>query len=288
MRKAGSITDARLARRFGDYLLVNGIGNRVDAPEDGGGIWIHDDDHLEAARRELEEFLADPGSLKYQKARQAGELRKQEEKEQELARKRFVDVRTTWARKQGASSAPITITLIIVCVLLFMSDDPRVQRALMMATGYGRLLRDLGAGQVWRLVTPVLMHGSFLHIGFNMLWLYTLGGQIERRRGSWPFVMLFLAIAILSNLTQYVWRGPAFLGMSGVVYGLFGYVWMQSRYGRSQDLWIDRNSAVLLVGWLVVCMTGALGPVANGAHVGGLVAGGVLGGGPFLRRISRR
>src|SRR5690606_20479927 len=125
----------------------------------------------------------------------------------------------------------------------------------------------LQAGELWRLVTPVLLHGSLLHLGFNMLWLYGLGSQIEAGRGTWPFLGLMLVFAVASNLTQYLWAGPHFLGMSGVVYGLFSYVWMQSRYMPKPDLWIDKGNAVILIVWLFLCMTGLLGPIANAAHV---------------------
>jgi GlpG protein len=76
--------------------------------------------------------------------------------------------------------------------------------------------------------------------------------------------------------------------MSGVVYGLFAYVWMHARYMRAPDLWIDKNNTILMIGWLLACMTGLLGPVANAAHVGGLIAGGIAGSGPFLKQRLRR
>lgn len=296
MRKAGSISDAKQATRFGDYLLARGIKNRVDAPEDGGGIWIHEDAQLEEAKRELARFSTEPAHSRYDRASEAEAIRTHYRREQEVAKRRYVDVRTTWGRQRRSGSMPLTVGLIAVCVGLFLlrqfaATSPEVVRflsALFIARAPGLLAYHLQQGEVWRLVTPILMHGSLLHLGFNMLWLYNLGGQIEVHRGRLGFVLLVLSTAIVSNLTQYMWEGPRFLGMSGVVYGLAGYVWMQGRYSRTPDLYIDKANAMILLGWLFLCMTGLVGPVANAAHVGGLIAGLVAGSGPLLRRQLRR
>ena len=293
MRKAGEIPEAAQARRFGDYLLSRGIENRVDDTLGGGAIWILDDAHLAPAQAELAEFLAAPEDPKYQKHREAEATRRRAAREQELAQKRFIDVRARLARRGRPS---VTVTIIALCVGLFalfsFGSGPgvvRLHNKLLFASGPGRLFLDLEAGQVWRLVSPVFLHAGFIHLGFNMLWLYNLGRQIEVMRGRRLYVALLFGVAVVSSLTQYVWEGPYFVGMSGVVYGLFAYVWMQARFMSSPDLWIDKNNSILIMGWLLACMTGLLGPVANAAHVGGLIAGGIAGSGPFLkRRLSRR
>ena len=84
-------------------------------------------------------------------------------------------------------------------------------------------LPEVRHGEIWRLFTPILMHGDFLHIFFNMLWLRDLGSMIEGRQGTWLFALQVLVFALISNMVQYILSGPSFLGMSGVVYGLFGY-----------------------------------------------------------------
>jgi GlpG protein len=78
-------------------------------------------------------------------------------------------------------------------------------------------------------------------------------------------------------LAQYLIVGPAFGGMSGVVYALAGYVWMRGKYDRTSGLYLDSQSVTILLVWLVVCFTGAVGPVANSAHVAGLITGVVWG-----------
>ena len=299
MRKAGSIDDPALAQRFGDYLLCHGVGNRIDPPDAGGGVWVHDEEHLNEVVEQLQLFLADPGAQQYDRTRDADALRAQDAAEQELAGKRYADLRTSWA-EGGKSRSGITVALIVVCVAVAIL---RAQPELMRGFDVYRALRfyppelALGTGQLWRLVTWCFIHSSLthdgvmqpsgmMHLGFNMMWLWSLGRQVESIHGPWRMLALCFGIAIVSGLAQNFWQGPNFVGMSGVVYGLFGYVWLQAKYALQSGYFIDSFNSLILIGWLVVCMSGAAGGVANAAHVGGLLAGAALGSGPFWR--SRR
>ena len=138
-------------------------------------------------------------------------------------------------------------------------------------------------GQYWRLVTPVFLHFGWLHITFNCLWLWELGGRIERVLGSWNTLGMLLVVAVVSNTGQYLYSGPAlFGGMSGVVYGLLGFGWVAPILQPRWPLQPAPAIVAFMVGWLLLCMTGVMGilgagAVANAAHVGGLVCGGLLG-----------
>src|SRR5262249_21988402 len=66
-----------------------------------------------------------------------------------------------------------------------------------------RGLAELRRGELWRLVTPVFIHFTVAHILFNMLWLFGLGTQLELRYGTSRLALLFLLIAVPSNLCQY-------------------------------------------------------------------------------------
>jgi GlpG protein len=160
-------------------------------------------------------------------------------------------------------------------------------------------LRDLWSGQVWRLATPIFLHFGLVHLLFNMVVLRQFGALIEARRGAWRFLTLVLITAVVSNIAQYYLKitwdngalliraSPAFGGMSGVIYGLFGYLWMKSRYEPSLGLSLNPRMVVLLIAWLFVCMTGMVGPVANTAHVAGLLVGVVIGAAPHLWGLLR-
>jgi len=137
--------------------------------------------------------------------------------------------------------------------------------------------------QYWRIFTPSFLHFGWLHLVFNCLWLWELGGKIERSFGSLVLLAQFFSIAAMSNLAQSMWTGPSlFGGMSGVVYGLLGFCWIESRINPASSLCLPSVLLWFMLGWLFVCMVGLVeavgfGAIANSAHVGGLLAGAFLG-----------
>ncbi|HAG62184.1 MAG TPA: hypothetical protein DCL40_04700, partial [Coxiellaceae bacterium] len=128
----------------------------------------------------------------------------------------------------------------------------------------------------WRLFSPMFLHMSLLHLLFNLYWLYDMGSLIEVKESRWFYVLLLLATALVSHLSQWLLVGPAFGGLSGVVYGLFGYLWFLSRYRPWSGYYMRSDIAYWLLGWMVLGFVGVLGPVANWAHLGGLIAGVML------------
>src|SRR4051812_43432326 len=98
MRHIGSIQDGEVATRFGDYLTAAGVGNEVEQGSSGFSIWVHDDDHVERATRELGEFLSDPSAPRYEEASRAAErVREEDERRRQKLRRNFIDVRTSWS-----------------------------------------------------------------------------------------------------------------------------------------------------------------------------------------------
>lgn len=138
--------------------------------------------------------------------------------------------------------------------------------------------------QWWRFVTPSLLHFSWMHLVFNSLWVWEFGRRIEARLGSLNLLGLYLVSAIFSNGVQFVWEGPSiFGGMSGVVYAFMGFLWAGNMVRPG---WLEPMPQAIfafMVMWLLVGLTGALefvgvGAIANGAHLGGLIIGFILGG----------
>ncbi len=151
-------------------------------------------------------------------------------------------------------------------------------------------LRPIAEGQVWRLWTPMFLHFGVTHLVFNMWALYWFGGLIELRKNPRVLGLLVFFSAPASFVAEYFWdvyqHGPnkflAVGGMSGVIYALFGYVWMKSDYEPESHLHISSRSVGIMLIWLVLCMTGSLGNIANAAHVSGLVFGMMVALGPHL------
>ena len=135
------------------------------------------------------------------------------------------------------------------------------------------------AGQWWRLITPALLHFGLFHILFNGLWVWEFGRRIEFVFGSRYLLALMLVLAAFSNLVQYLSSGPSFFGgLSGVLYGLLGFLWIFNRRHPHPALTMAPGIIGFMLIWLVLGMTGTInvfidGSIANGAHFGGLVAG---------------
>lgn len=137
-------------------------------------------------------------------------------------------------------------------------------------TGIGAVL----SGDFWRPLTPLFLHFGIAHIAFNMLWLWQLGGPLERRLGAPELLVLIAATGVLSNLAQY-FSDPTglFGGMSGVVYALLGYFWTQGRFNPRFGMALRQPIVVMMLIWFVVCWLGLVGNIANMAHTAGLLLG---------------
>lgn len=282
MRQAGTIATKQDADRFANYLLSLGISSKVDGANDQWAIWVHDENQLARSKDELAQFHEQPSDARYLAAEQAAKIARRETAEKlRQARKNYVDMRNEWASPWRRR--PVTLAMIAVCAALALGLFEEFHADLMYSWP------DILAGQVWRLVTPVFLHAPLavnpLHLIFNMWWLYDLGSLIERRLGSIRFAMLALVIALVSNYAQFYMRGPNFVGMSGVVFGLLGYAWVRGRLDPTCGLHVRPDVAFWMIGWMVLCGVGAVGNVANWAHGGGLAAGAALG---YLPHLGKR
>ena len=291
MRRIGTLSDRQEAERFGDYLLTQQIKSQIDSAGNEWAVWVYDEDRLDEARSELEAYRADPQSEKYREAVVAADrLRHEEVRKQTQAKKNTVNMADRW-RRPLIQQIPVTFALIVLSVIAtvgtrFMDDLGAFGGSLTIVSGmdsdgkYTRFPRDyktlpgIRDGQVWRLFTPAFLHGSPLHLIGNMYMTVLMGGVIERMRGSRTMLILFLFTGLVAHLAQLYARGPAFGGMSGVDFGLFGFMWISGTMSRKSDLALPPRFVFIMIAWLVICATGALGiPIANYAHFGGLFAG---------------
>jgi membrane associated rhomboid family serine protease len=91
------------------------------------------------------------------------------------------------------------------------------------------LFVQIREGQVWRLITPIFLHANLLHILFNMLWLWSLGKPVEERLGIPRYLLLMGMVGLGSNVAQYLMSGPLFMGYSGVIAGLAGFIYVRQK-----------------------------------------------------------
>lgn len=190
------------------------------------------------------------------------------------------------------AQAPIVFVFIclavVIALLTSFGQGGPVLRAMMIvdpigvdissvSSKFGLLIASLGNLQLWRLISPDFLHFSEMHLIFNMLMFWFLGGQIESTQGKRRFVGLFLVCSIVPNVAQYLETGPLFGGMSGVVYGLVGYCWLWCRI-RPGELMFPPALMGISVVWLAIGYTPLteallIGRMANSAHLFGLLMG---------------
>jgi GlpG protein len=290
MRHIGHLPGGK-ARVFSDFLVSRGIRNEVERENDGSySIWIHDEDQVAQAQGLLTRFAGDSNAAEFIQAGEAAEkVRASQKLEQEAYRRRIHTRKSVFPKMGGYGVGILTYALIVISVIMFVytkfGTDQDACRPFLISDpelSQGGL-PEVSAGQFWRLFTPIFLHFGPIHIIFNMMWLYQLGCMIEARRGSLQLLGIISFVALISNVAQFmVTRHAAFGGMSGVVYGLAGYVWIRGKIDRSSGLFLDRQSSIILLVWLVICYMGWIPNVANTAHLAGLIAGLICGASIFL------
>lgn len=135
---------------------------------------------------------------------------------------------------------------------------------------------DVFGGHYWSLITSVFVHVNLMHIGFNLSWLLVLGTYMEERYGGRFYALFMLACAFCSSTFELSASGETGVGLSGVVYGIFGFLWGTQLLTKVKHDVLDAGRIWLFVGWLFVCVfltEAGIMPVANAAHVIGLLFG---------------
>jgi len=291
LRQIGTLPKVLDHKVFTDYLLTLGIKSRIDEQPEGWSLWIYNEDHIARASDELRSCLSRPEDPRYRDAVEAAlAIRRKQEQLDRQFRKNYREVSDLWAYP-GFRRRPLTFALVAVCLVVFLLQQSPDKLWMQQRLGFVTLhveqghfrdngLADILHGEVWRLVTPIFMHVNVWHIFFNLLWLIALGTMIEVRRGTLRLAVLILISAVISNLGQYLWMDRTnpgephlFEGFSGVIYALFGYIWMKGLYQPEQRMFLHPNSIMIMLLWLVLCMTNALGPIGNAAHFMGLIVG---------------
>lgn len=298
MRQIGRLEDARAAQAFADYLLTLGITTKVDEAEGRATVWVHREDQVPVARDEFGRFVAEPADPRYHDAtREARSIRRHAEELERRHARNTIDLGEQLGNPLVAG--PVTRVVAILCVTAFLTDwlasmfggiqlKPWLHFSNWTVLPNGLAVSDgiqaIKGGQFWRAVTPILMHGSLLHLLFNLYMWMQLGRILEARLGSLTFLLLVTGIALVSNFAQAAYpevftlpmarRGPApFEGISGVVFGLFGFAWARGRLDPVSGVRLGANFVTTSLLWLVICMTGVAGTTANTSHVVGLIAG---------------
>jgi GlpG protein len=292
MRLIGHLKTETSAKTFGAYLTSVDVPNLVEPEADGSwAVWVHNEDQIPEGQAALDQFQCNPADAKFQEApKKAAALEQKLRVQEGIARKRTFSRDSIWPQM---SLGPLTLVLIVVSVLVtltgFMTPIwPDAMRWLAISEFTpAAMLPEVRHGQLWRLITPIFIHFGLLHLLFNMMMTRDLGSIIEIRQGTGKLALMVLALGIASNLGQFFLAGPAFGGMSGVLYGLFGYIWIRGRVDPASGLTISSSSALIMLAWYFLCLAGLIGSVANGTHTVGLLVGMAWGALPMLHPRRR-
>ena len=193
-------------------------------------------------------------------------------------------------RKLPIITASLLAISLYVAFISRLGIDLEAIRPFFISWYFNQGLPEVRHGEIWRLVTPIFIHFGLMHLAFNLIMTWQLGELLERSFGALRFTALVVALAVISNLAQFFTTGPLFGGLSGVLYGLFGYFWIASRFNPLFAYRINPGAVKMLLIWFVLCwfdFFGLLGniKVANMAHTGGLLLGMLL---AFIGALSSR
>jgi len=130
------------------------------------------------------------------------------------------------------------------------------------------------AGQYWRLLSPMLLHGSLVHLGFNMYALFILGRRLERFFGHYRFLALYLISGFAGNILSMLLTKDASLGSSTAIFGLLGaegvFIYQHRELlGERANRALQQIIQVAVINLIIGLSPG----IDNWGHVGGLFGG---------------
>jgi rhomboid protease GluP len=187
----------------------------------------------------------------------------------------------------SANAAVVIFTVVLYVISWALTQrlaSASLQSAPPLGGISGGVLVELGAkgpwifaGQYWRLVTAIFLHGGLLHIGFNLWVLYDVGGMVESLFCGPKYIVMYLASGVFGFIVSALWSPfTTSIGASGAIMGLIGVLIGASFHLGSTGRDLRRRLWV----WVVYIAIFGLLPifsVDNAAHLGGFLAGLLLG-----------
>jgi membrane associated rhomboid family serine protease len=192
----------------------------------------------------------------------------------------------SWKR---ITARPITYVLIgvsVIWTLVLLAAENDDWRAFGISDGF----RVFG-GDYWSLFTSVFVHVDVIHLFFNVYWLAILGGYTEEHFGKSFYLLFIVVCSFCSSALELSVSGETGVGMSGVVYGIFGFLWGAKLFGKQQHEVVDPKTIQVFMVWLFVCILLSeteLLAVGNVAHFTGLAVGLIVAAASYERFVIAR
>lgn len=262
-----SVTQHNIALLFSNYLKSQNIESAVQVEEQKFVILCQSDKY-EIARDIFDDFINNPHDEKYQQAAWSSGVTTN-------VVNHGPSFLSTFKQQFLAHAGLVTLSVFAICWLVYFASILGWQSHIFNEIHFFSALTPAQFfDNPFRLLGPVFFHFSLLHIAFNTMWWWQLGGSIEQVMGKAEIIQLFLLSAIVSNIGQFLVSGPNFGGLSGVVYAVVGYVWWAGWLAPEKKLTLSKPIIGFLLFWLLLGFVDVL-PVnmANTAHLLGLVSG---------------
>jgi GlpG protein len=262
------LKDHNIALLFSNYLRSLGIQTELKKIPEEDYVIFCSQEKIPQAKVEFDAFIKQPYNEKYQQAAwDRGETVTLNADDFSL----FNNFKDNFLAHAGM----VTLLVFIACWLVFLGSELGwAQQIFNTLQFYPRLSLDAFLAEPIRLLGPAFFHFSWLHIVFNTMWWWQLGGSIEKTLGKTTLINLLLISAIVSNLGQFLVSGANFGGLSGVVYALVGFVWWFGYLAPERGLSLSKPIVGFLLFWLVLGFVDLLPVnVANTAHLLGLLSG---------------
>jgi rhomboid protease GluP len=170
----------------------------------------------------------------------------------------------------------VTWALLGVTILFFLLQkisETLLGADLPMVLG-AKINEAIYQGQVWRLITPMLLHGSLLHIAFNMYALYVIGPGLEIYYGHLRFFALYVLGAFAGNVLSLVFTEATSLGASTAIFALIaaqGIFIYRNRFLFGQRYQRMLGNIIMIVAFNL--FMGLRPGIDNWGHLGGLLGG---------------
>jgi rhomboid protease GluP len=170
----------------------------------------------------------------------------------------------------------VTYTIIAVTVIIYILQ--LASEVLLQGDLPGALLAKdndlIREGQLWRLLTPALVHGSIPHIAFNMYALFSFGAGLERHFGHGRFLLLYVLGAFAGNVMSFLLTNGNSVGASTAIFALIGAEGVFLLQNRKLFAGQFRSAIGNVIFIVAINLFFGLQPqIDNWGHIGGLLGG---------------
>ena len=175
-------------------------------------------------------------------------------------------------------SAPyVTYSIIAITVLFYilqLLSESMLGNDILVIYG-ARINEAILEGELWRFLTPALLHGSLPHIAFNMYALLSFGTSLERFFGHGRFFLLYIVSAFAGNVASFLFSPGYSVGASTAIFGLLGAEAIFLIQNRKVFPGQFRSAIgnIIFIAAINLFIIGSLPGIDNWGHIGGLIGG---------------